>query len=509
MTQTLFSELVRAARRFGGSYVIAEDITRKPATYRTVLTHVLALRDGLRASCKHDETPIGVLMPNTVGGAVTFFALQAMGKTPAMLNFGAGTQMVEVALAIAQVHTVITSRQFIIKAELEPLIEVLKQKTRIIYLEDIKPEISMKSKVKAALQAHFPWAIRPLKIDSNAPAVILFTSGSEGLPKGVALSHNNILSNIVQVTQRIGFTTSDRMFSSLPMFHSFGLTVGTILPLMLGVRVFFYPSPLHYKLIPPLIKETASTIMLGTDTFYKGYAHYAADDDFASVKLAIAGAEKLHEGTFKLYQERFGVTIYQGYGVTETSPVISCNTPQAHKLGTVGKMFAYQEGRVEPLEGIPRGGKLLIKGPNVMLGYLKIDQPGVIQPQGDWHDTGDIVEVDADGFIHILGRAKRFAKVGGEMISLTAVEELAAGAKPEHAHAAIAAPDERKGERIILFTECEALIRDTLIKQAAAVGYAEIGLPREIKYTVQIPRLGNGKVDYMALKQAYASPDAL
>lgn len=501
MTQTLFAELVRAVRRFGGTRMMLEDVTRKPITYRTFLTHILALREGLRASCADESAFIGLLMPNAVAGAVTFFALQALGKTPAMLNFGAGTRAVEAALAAAKIDTVITSRTFIDKAELEPLMDALTRKVRVIYLEDVKPQISLTAKLKAALLGRFPWALRSPKTDSNAPAVILFTSGSEGAPKGVALSHTNILMNIVQITERIGFSASDRMFSSLPMFHSFGLTVGTLLPLMLGVRVFFYPSPLHYKIIPPLIKETASTIILGTDTFYRGYAHYAAAEDFASVNLAIAGAEKLRDATVALYQERFGVTVYQGYGVTETSPVISCNTPKAQKLGTVGKMFAYQQGRVEPVDGIARGGRLLIKGPNVMLGYLKIDQPGVIQSQGEWHDTGDIVEVDADGFIHILGRAKRFAKVGGEMISLAAVEELVLGAKPDHAHAAIAAPDERKGERIVLFTECEDLIRDDLIKQAVAIGYAEIGLPREIKYVEKIPRLGSGKVDYEGLKK--------
>ncbi len=499
MTQTLIAALIRSARQFGGAYEIAEDITRKPITYRQLLTQVLALSAGLKPC---EGQTIGMLLPNSLPTVVTFFALQFLGKTPAMLNASASTPAIEAAVRMANVQTILTSKTFIEKADLEPLIDTLKQTIHVVYLENIKPKISLRHKLSAALRARFPWSIRTPKTEAQAPAVILFTSGSEGLPKGVALSHANILANVTQVSETIRFSKTDRMFSSLPIFHSFGLTVSTILPLLLGVRAFFYPTPLHYKIIPGLIKDTGSTIILGTDTFYKGYAHYANSDDFATVRLAIAGAEKLRDATFNLYQERFNTTIYQGYGVTETSPVISCNTPENHKIGTVGKLFPHQQGRVEPVEGITSGGRLLIKGPNVMLGYLTIANPGIIESPGPWHDTGDVVEVDSEGYIRIIGRAKRFAKIGGEMVSLAAVEDFAASLKPDHAHAAVAAPDETKGEHIVLYTECEALSRSDLIKHARTLGYAEIGLPKIVTHMKELPKLGSGKVDYLRLKES-------
>ena len=271
------------------------------------------------------------------------------------------------------------------------------------------------------------------------------------------------------------------------------------MPAMRGINMFLYPSPVHYRIVPELMYDSDATIILGTDTFFNGYARYAHPYDFNNIRLAVAGAEKLKESTKHLYAEKFAVNIMQGYGVTEASPVISFNTKIDHKAGSVGKPFPAIECKLEPVAGLEHGGKLLVKGPNIMLGYIKTDKAGEIQPQGEWYDTGDIVEIDEDGFITIIGRAKRFAKIAGEMVSLMIPEDLALHLFPDCAHAAISVADERKGEHIILYSECDTLTREAIITLAKDKGMPEIAMPKHIIHIPEIPRLGSGKIDYPEL----------
>ncbi len=499
--------ILEAAEWHGGKHTIASDITRSEMNYRQLFTRCFILREKL-APRLANQTNVGVLLPNALGGVVVFTALHAMSKVPCMLNFSAGEANILHACRIACVKTILTSRQFIEKAELQDVARALEKDHHVIYLEDIRPLVSLGDKLSALVKAFRPRKHLADAITKAKPgdvAVVLYTSGSEGTPKGVALSHMNVLANIYQACSRLDLMPSDKVFNALPIFHSFGLTVGMILPLVRGIYVFLYPSPLHYRVVPELVYDTDSTIFVGTDTFFNGYARYAHPYDFHSVRLCVAGAEKLREPTRRLWQDKFGVSILQGYGVTETSPVLSVNSFLEHKPGTVGKLLPGIASKLEPVEGLERGGRLCVKGVNVMLGYLKADQPGVIQPQGEWYDTGDIVEIDADGFITILGRAKRFAKIGGEMVSLLAVEELALHIYKEETHAAIAIPDPRKGEQVVLFTEAKALTREMLIAKARELGVAEIFLPRQVIALETVPRLGNGKIDYQSLqKQAPA-----
>src|SRR6185295_12474180 len=246
----------------------------------------------------------------------------------------------------------------------------------------------------------------------------------------------------------------DKVFNVLPVFHSFGLTVGLVLPLVSGVPIYLYPSPLHYRTVSELIYGVNATIMFGTDTFLNGYARVAHPYDFRSLRYILAGAEPVKESTRRTYMEKFGLRILEGYGVTETAPALALNTPMFNKFGTVGRLLPGMEARLEPVEGVTEGGRLYVRGPNVMLGYLKVDNPGVlIPPEEGWHDTGDIVTIDEQGFIAIKGRAKRFAKVAGEMISFAAVEALAAELWPNALSAVAAVPDARRGERLILVTQ--------------------------------------------------------
>lgn len=503
--QPLLASVLDAVERHSGGKIVADDIMRAPMTYRQLLTRTFILAGKLNPLAK-DEANIGVLLPNSLGVMVTFMSLHVLGKTPCMFNFSAGVSSIVHACRIAGVKTVLTSREFIERGELEPVIEALSPLCRIVYLEDVRKTVTLADKLVGLFKARFPRALLAAVLSKTRPddtAVILYTSGSEGVPKGVALSHANILSNIYQACARVDLNPSDTIFNALPVFHSFGLAVGMLLPLVQGVRVFLYPTPLHYRIIPDVVYDSNATVMLGTDTFFKGYAHYAHPYDFWRIRLAVAGAEKLKETTRRLWADKFCVHIFEGYGVTETSPVISVNTPLIHKEGTVGRPLPGIECRLAPVEGLDRGGRLEVKGPNIMLGYLKADNPGVIQPQGQddggWYDTGDIVDIDGEGYITILGRAKRFAKIAGEMVSLMAAEDLAAAILPDAAHAAIVLTDPRKGEQIILCTESRELTRDQMLQQLKAQGLTELCLPRQVIHVKTLPRLGNGKIDYLTL----------
>ncbi len=500
--QTLYSALMKARYVNGDTAAIAEDVERQPMSFKKLISGSIILGRKINDFTGKGEN-VGLMLPNSCGAIIAFFALQAFGRVPAMLNFSAGSHAIISSCKSTTVKTVLTSRKFIEFGRLEDLIADLKDHVKIIYLEDIKQQISAFDKLRAiyahkiAEKTHKKQGVEP-----GDPAVILFTSGSEGLPKGVVLSHENIMSNIVQLTSRVDFNRQDIVFNCLPMFHSFGLTAGTLLPVLSGVRTFMYPSPLHYRIVPELVYSSNATIMFGTDTFLNGYARMADPYDFYRMRYIFAGAEKVKEETRNLYMDRFGVRIMEGYGSTETSPVISLNSPMHSKAGTVGRMLPGIEYRLENVPGVDRGGRLFVKGPNVMLGYYLFDNPGVIQPPNEgWHDTGDIVDIDEEGYIKILGRAKRFAKIAGEMISLTSVETMVKKVYPDHDHAVIAIPDKRKGEQLILITTNDNLEKSKLSKYAGENGISELSVPKTILKLDKLPVLGSGKTDYTALKE--------
>ena len=503
--QSFLEATLQAFALHGGSHVVGSDITRLNLNYRQLFTRAFILGDKLHQPLS-GQTYVGLMLPNALGAMVTFMALHMLGKVPCMLNYTAGKTAIHHTCHIATIKTILTSRAFIEKAKLEEIVDVLQKDFQLVYLEDIRPTITLKNKLTGLWRSFFPRKHLAEILTATKPddaAVVIYTSGSEGTPKGVALSHANILSNVGQIFAIFDVTPADKLFNAMPIFHCFGLSIGLFIPIARGIKTFLYPSPLHFRIIPDLVYDTDSTIMIGTDTFYRGYAHYANAYDFHNLRLAVAGAEKLKEPTRQLYSDKFRVNILQGYGVTETSPVLSVNTPMVSKIGSVGKALPCMECRIEKIEGMDKGGRLWVKGPNVMLGYLKADQPGVIQRQGEWYDTGDIVDIDEEGFITILGRAKRFAKIAGEMVSLTIIEELAATLLPLSAHAAIAIPDERKGEQIVLFTEASELTKEHLLTHAKLAGVAEICLAKHIIFMETLPRLGNGKVDYVTLAKEY------
>ena len=493
--RTVMQAVIEAAHLHGLTRIAVEDPIAGALTYKRLLAGAAILGAKLMPLAPEGR-PIGVMLPNANGAVATLLALMSAGRGPAMINFTAGAANILAGCKAAQLTTILTSRAFIEKARLDNLITALTGKVSIVYLEDIRTTISFADKIRGLLHAYQPL----VKRKPDDWAVILFTSGSEGVPKGVVLSHRNMLANAAQAAARIDFGRMDKVFNVLPVFHSFGLTVGVVLPLVSGVRIYLYPSPLHYRTVPELIYGVNATIMFGTDTFLSGYARSAHPYDFRSLRYILAGAEPVKESTRRVYMEKFGLRILEGYGVTETAPALALNTPMFNKFGTVGRILPGMEARLEKVEGVEEGGRLSVRGPNVMLGYLKADKPGVLEPptQG-WHDTGDIVTVDAQGYVTIKGRAKRFAKVGGEMVSLAAVEMIAAELWPLAPVAVIAVPDARKGERLILVTQQKDATRSQFQAFARERGAAELMLPSEIMILDKMPLLGSGKVDLLSL----------
>ncbi len=502
--RTLWGALCRAAREHGRGMRAIEDSTGARLTHGALLWRSLLVARVVRTLTEPGER-VGLLLPTTAGGVVVFFALQAIGRVPALLNFSAGAGQVLSACRTARLRTVLTARRFVTKANLEPLVETLSGEVRVFYLEDLQARITHPVNLAVAW-----WrSLRP--VVTGAPqdeGVILFTSGSEGEPKGVALSQGALLANIRQVQVRVGLRAvpgQDLMLNVLPMFHAFGLTVATLTPLFSGVRLFLHPSPLDYRLIAELAYLQKPSLIVGTDTFLAGYARVAHPGDFCGLRLAFAGGEPLRERTRLLWLEKFGVPVYEGYGGTETGPALAVNIPMANRPGTVGRLLPGIRHRLLPVEGLNEGGRLVVSGPNLMLGYLTPGGDGRVVPvalgsEAGWYDTGDVVTVDEDGFVRIAGRARRFAKIGGEMVSLAAVEALAEAAWPECRHAAVTLPDPQKGERIVLVTEYPTPDRATLLEVLRVQGLGALHLPARLVTVASIPMLGPGKTDFLGVR---------
>ena len=502
--KTLFQSLIDQSAIHGRKHFIAEDANRKPIRYGQLITKSFVFGNKIAKETKPGEY-VGVMLPNMVSSIAVFFALQAKGRVPAMLNFSTGKKSLISACKTAEISTVLTSREFIEAGNLADLVEAVKnQGVHVVYLEEIAESISVIDKLRGLISSYFPRFFCRLAKDQQPDdaAVILFTSGSEGTPKGVVLSHANIQANRYQLASRVDFGPTDIVFNALPIFHSFGLTGGTLLPLLSGIRTFFYPSPLHYRIVPELIYDTNASIMFGTDTFLSGYARFASPYDFYSIRYVFAGAEKLKEETRRLWSEKYGVRIFEGYGATETSPALSINTPMHNKPGTVGRMLPGIHYTLEDVPGIEDGGKLIVSGPNVMKAYLFSDDPGkLFPPENQRYDTGDIVSIDEEGFITIKGRAKRFAKIAGEMVSLTAVETYLCDLWPERNHAVANIPDPKKGEALILVTDNPDAKREEISVYAREHGIGELSVPKKIKIVDNVPLLGTGKTDYVSVQK--------
>lgn len=500
--QTLPAAFLDAVSIYGKQRPCLEDMKPTRLSYGDTLNMLLGLAR-LTARISQPGETVGVLMPSSAPTLGLILGLQAAGRTPAMLNFTAGPEGMQSACQAACIRTLVSSRAFVEKARLGPAIAAL-QGIQVHYLEDLRGQMRLADKLWTAFAMRFPRAVIR-KGDPERAALVLFTSGTEGKPKGVVLSHRALLANVAQIRSVIDILPTDKVLNVLPLFHSFGLTGGALLPMLAGAEVVLYPTPLHYKIIPELAYDRNCTVLYGTSTFLGQYAKNAHPYDFNKMRYVIAGAEKLNDAVRQAWIEKFGIRILEGYGATETAPVLAVNTPQAYQGGSVGQLLPGIEAQVIPVPGIARGGMLHVKGPNLMSGYLRFEKPGELEPPASaagagWYDTGDVVEIDADGFVRILGRVKRFAKIAGEMVSLEVVEKLAADASPDQQHAASSIADDKRGESIVLFSTDKNLTREHLQQGARERGLPEIAIPRAIRIIDAMPVLGTGKIDYQALK---------
>ena len=497
----LFSGLMRAKKTFGGNTIALTDGDGRAMTYTEIIRAAFGLGSALKKGTKPGEV-VGIMLPTGAAAIIAFYAVLAYGRIPAMINFTSGERNIKSAMKAAQIKRIITAHKFIEIGALDPLIEKLTGTADLVYLEDVREGLSLSNKIAGALGPALPRLFRsPAHFDKTG--VVLFTSGTEGEPKGVVLSHKNIIANVDQVRAHIALDPStDSLFNPLPTFHCFGLTVGAVLPLMAGVPVTCHPSPLQPKEIAKRIRKTGATIALATDTFISQYARAGSEGDLDSVRLAVCGAERVKDETRQLVRKKFNIEILEGYGATEAAPVIAANKLDANKPGTVGLLMEGMESDLTPVEGIEEGGRLRVRGPNVMKGYLRASNPGVVeQPNEGWHDTGDIVAIDDEGFIRIMGRVKRFAKIGGEMVSLAVVENCASAIWPDNMHAAATLPDPRKGEQIILLSDTAEANRSEILAWCQNHGTPELAVPKKVYLVDEIPVLGTGKLDYGAIQK--------
>lgn len=501
--ETLVDALFKAKRKFGGRHIILEDINFRPLTYNGMLLKSFVLGNYV-AKFTNNQEYVGLLLPNASACIVLFWGLQLRNRIPVMLNFSAGVKNITSACKTTKLRYVFTSKVFVEKAKLEKVIDSLKNNNvKVIFLEDEVGKIGLFDKLRAIVYNFAPYYfykhLNKNKLDYKNPALILFTSGSEGEPKGVALSHKNMNANRIQLSTSILFEPRDKVFVALPVFHSFGMAA-TLISMISGSRVFLYPSPLHYKIIPELIYRTNSTIMFGTNTFLERYAKNANPYDFYSLKFVAIGGEKLTETNRQVWMTKFGVRIFEGYGATETAPIISFNSPMKSKEKSVGRMVPGLHCEIEKVENIENGGKLIVYGDNVMLGYILPTTDGKIQYlENGKYDTGDIVEIDEDGYITIIGRVKRFAKIAGEMISMTMVESEVNKVWKDFVNAIITEKDEKKGEKLIIITSKKDANINEIIEFFKKEGLSELSIPREVRFMEDIPLLGTGKINYVEL----------
>lgn len=504
----LLDALRRAKRRRGAAACVLEDHTGMRVSYDQLLDRAYTLGAKLAALTAPGEV-VGVMLPTSVAAIISFFALHTARLTPAMLNFAAGPSNVRAACALAGVRLVVTSQRFLKEAGLEGLVADLPSPCRIVALEDLRETISWPERLIGFLLSR-----TPIRIETAArgyePAAILFTSGTTGAPKAVALSHANLLANVEQCRLHGEFEPEWVFFNTLPVFHAFGLTAGALLPILIGLKTVLYPSPLHHERVPKLVRETDANVLISTDTFAYSYARAARAGELQGLQYAVLGGERVREETRQAYA-RFGAEVLEGYGATECAPVVAVNRPRANRAGTVGTLLPGIEARLEPVAGVSQGGRLYLRGPNVMLGYLTADGE-VIAPQEGWFDTGDLAKLSDDGFLTIVGRLKRFARIGAELVSLEAIEAHAHALWPNARHAALVTRAARGGEEIVLITDQPDASPEALRAWVKAHGLRALEAPRRVLATVTMPTLAMGKIDYEAARSlaepAGAEPDS-
>jgi len=545
----------RAAARHPGK-VVLQDISMQQLGYdKLLLGAELLARQWRRLKGPAETRRVGLLLPNVNAFPVTLLSLWKAGKVPAILNYSLGAAGMVKCARLAGLQHVITSRAFVTQTKLD--LEPFRQAgIEVVFLEEARARISTVQKLLGAARLSCRSLLPGRLAYSRGPraedtALVLFTSGSESEPKGVELTHRNLLANIRQMLLMVDLLETDRFLNALPMFHCFGLSIGLLLPLVQGTFVFLYVSPLHYRIVPAVFYNLDCTVFFGTNTFLAGYGRKGHPYDFRTLRYVFCGGEKLQDATATLWMRKFGARILEGYGATECSPCLTVNPPMRPRYGSAGQFLPDIEHRLEPVQGLDSAhgtnlvehpahypteseshdgetaaghpalpseapirlasrapsptGRLFVRGPNIMRGYVNPDANSYFQALDGWYDTGDIARVDDEGYVFILGRLKRFAKISGEMVSLTALEEALANAFPHYGAkclvAVIARPDESKGEKLVAVTNERRLKLEEVRQALRAHGFSNLAVPRELKLLREIPLLGTGKIHHRLLEK--------
>lgn len=490
----LHHHFVKIAKQFEKKVGITDRTTGKEITYGKALIASLILADKLQ---KYEKGFIGIMIPTSMGAILSFIGALMSGRVPVMINYSTGAaQNAEYAQRRCAFKTIITSKALLQKINCPKI-------PGMVFIEDILETVTIFDKLKAALVASLP-VERILKRiaggDPNDTVVILFTSGSEKEPKAVELTHKNIWANLEGISQVFDLSSDDVFLANLPYFHVFGLTVNMWVPLYYGMRIVTYANPLDFKAICNIIREEKATFVVGTPAFMWGYVRKSEPGDFASCRIMLTGADKTPDSLREEFMKKHGIVLLEGYGCTETSPVISTNTPVANKPGSVGRPLPNVKVRIEHYETgeeCPVGeiGKILVKGDNVMKGYFDDFEATSLSIRHGWYDTGDMGYVDADGFIWHVGRLKRFVKIGGEMVSLIRVENVLERLLPSGVECCVVeVPDPLKGAKIIAVVT-QPIDEKEIVKRMAEE-LPQIALPKQFVVMNELPKMGSGKIDF-------------
>jgi len=490
----LHQHFVKVAKKCGNKLAFIDRTSDRRITYSQTLIASLILAEKMH---KYDDGFTGIMIPTSTGCALSVLGVLMSGRTPVMINYSTGSVNNAVyAQQKCNFKTIITSKAFIEKIDC-PVIDGM------VFIEDIMDGISAKEKLKAVLMSKLPASLILKKVhggheDENS--AVLFTSGSEKEPRAVQLTHRNIVSNIRSFSQVMKMFDSDIMLANLPYFHVFGLTVNLWTPLYFGMTIVAYASPIDYKKICAVLREERPTVMAGTPGFFKGYLRKSAPGDFRSVRLLVSGADRCPDALRRDFLEKHGITLYEGYGATETSPVISTNTPEQNRPGSVGKVLPGIRVRIENYETgrecrTGEAGRILVKGDSVMKGYLDDFEETSMRIRHGWYDTGDMGYVDRDGFLWHQGRLRRFVKIGGEMVSLVKVEDILQEILREDISCSVVEiPDALKGARIVAAVTRK--VDEKKIVKIMSAQLPNIALPKQFVVIEELPRMGSGKVDF-------------
>lgn len=495
----LHQEFIRNAKRFGSKPAIIDRFLDKNVSYEKALIASLILANKFR---RYRDGFIGVMVPTSAGCMLSILGVLMAGKVPVMINFSTGAaNNAEYAQRKCGFKTIIASRALLEKIGCRLV-------SGMVFIEDIMAGVGPLDKVAALVKAKLPLSFLLKAVHEGEPddnLVILFTSGSEKDPKAVQLTHRNIGSNVQDIGRVLTVTSEDVMLANLPLFHVFGHNVDFWLPLLYGMTIVAYANPLEYRKISSIVREEKVSLMVGTPSFFTGYLRQSDPGDFATLRVAVAGADKTPDSLREGFLQKHGLELCEGYGTTETSPVVSTNLPGANKPGSIGKVLPGVRVKIVDIntgEALPPGGegKILVKGDLVMKGYFDDLEETSLRIKDGWYETGDMGVLDEEGYLWHRGRLKRFVKIGGEMVSLVRVETVMQGLLPEGVDCCVVeVPDSLKGAEIVAAVTAEVSERRLL--KAMAGELPAIALPKQFVVLGEFPKMGSGKIDFRSITE--------